>query len=171
MTTVNHLWKDIMLKFPNLAEEILKELENESVANCRKISKPWRSFIDNQKFLWIRKMSMYKRYMIKFKNQWNKVIRRTPVGNVKELSIAVQEFFDSQQNNQNGTMTEKLFDLIRKQTSPLHVAAQYGNFQLFTNIFEKKGCENPATNNNGYTPLHLAAQFGHSPVAHLILGN
>ena len=64
----------IRLKFPNLAKDILKELENESVANFRKISKPWCSFIDNQKFIWIRKMSMYRRNMKKFNKQWNQGI-------------------------------------------------------------------------------------------------
>ena len=54
--------------------------------------------------------------------------------------------------------------------TPYHEAAAHGHLQLcqhFIDILENK---NPP-NECGTTPLHLAAQFGHSPVAHLILGN
>ena len=147
----------IMLKFPNLAEDILKELENECVANFRKISKPWCKFIDNEKFVWIRKISMYRGNMQKFNKQWNKVIRRTSVENAKELSITVQQFFHSRQNKQ-------------KQWSPLHIAAENGNFQFFRNIFEKTGNENP-DDGTGITPFHFAAENGHLEICSLILGN
>ena len=40
----------MMLKFPHLAHDILKELDNISMANCRNISKQWCNFIDVQKF-------------------------------------------------------------------------------------------------------------------------
>ena len=71
----------MMLKFPHLAHDILKELDNISMANCRNISKQWRNFIDDQKFQFIRKIQRYRGNMRKFKVQWNKVIAKTSVEN------------------------------------------------------------------------------------------
>ena len=46
----------MMLRFPHLAQDTFKELDNKSMVNCRKVSKIWCHFIDNQRCQWIRKM-------------------------------------------------------------------------------------------------------------------
>ena len=44
----------IISRFPYIAESILKELDDKSFVNCRKVSKSWGHFIDAKKLKWIR---------------------------------------------------------------------------------------------------------------------
>ena len=55
------LWIDtILLRFPSIAQDIFKELDNKSLIKCRKLSVPVQNFIDNEKFIWIRRMQKYR---------------------------------------------------------------------------------------------------------------
>ena len=45
--------EEVLLRFTHLGEDIFDSLDDKSLAKCRKISKNWKSFIDNQKFYWI----------------------------------------------------------------------------------------------------------------------
>ena len=87
----------MMLKFSHLAQDIFKNLDNISIAKCRKISKNWRNFIDNQKFQLIRKIQNFEENTRTFNGQWNKVLfAKTSVENIRELHFAVQHFFKFQ---------------------------------------------------------------------------
>ena len=46
----------LLLRFPSIAQDIFKELDNKSLIKCRKLSVPVQNFIDNEKFIWIRPM-------------------------------------------------------------------------------------------------------------------
>ena len=46
--------EEVLLRFAHLGEDIFYSLDDKSLANCRKICKTWKSFIENQKVLWIR---------------------------------------------------------------------------------------------------------------------
>ena len=54
--------------------------------------------------------------------------------------------------------------------TPLHIAAEKGNFDIFKIIFEKIEDKNPG-NNEGRTPLHFAAEFGHFDIFKIIFKN
>ena len=55
---------DIVLsRFPCIAQDIFKELDNKSLIKCRKLSVPVQNFIDNEKFIWIRQMQKYSENM------------------------------------------------------------------------------------------------------------
>ena len=41
-------------RFPHISEQIFGQLNNQNLAKCRKISKSWRNYLDNQKFMNIR---------------------------------------------------------------------------------------------------------------------
>ena len=56
----------ILSRFPAIAEDIFKELDSKSMVKCRKVSVPWQNFIDNQKFIWLRRMQMYSENMEQF---------------------------------------------------------------------------------------------------------
>ena len=78
----------ILLRFPS----IFKELDNKSLIKCRILSVPVQNFIDDEKFIWIRRMQKYNGNMEEFFEQWKRAIRNSPVDNVKELSKAVCQF-------------------------------------------------------------------------------
>ena len=46
--------EEIILKFPHLSEEIFNCLDNESMINCKEVSKIWCDYISDQKFYHIR---------------------------------------------------------------------------------------------------------------------
>ena len=46
-----------MLRFPHLIDNILKEVDNESLSKCRKIDRSLCDHIDQQKFFWVRRKS------------------------------------------------------------------------------------------------------------------
>ena len=41
-------------RFPHISEKIFVQLNNQNLAKCRKISKSWCNYLDNQKFMNIR---------------------------------------------------------------------------------------------------------------------
>ena len=46
--------EEIFLRLPHVGEQILEELDNQSLTKCREVSKYWKNFIDNQKIKYIR---------------------------------------------------------------------------------------------------------------------
>ena len=66
---------DTMLsRFPAVAEDIFKELNNKSLTKCRKVSVQWQNFIDNQKFIWLRRILKYNASMTEFSDHWKQMI-------------------------------------------------------------------------------------------------
>ena len=148
---------DTMLsKCPFVAQDIFKELDNKSLIKCREVSVPWQNFIDNEKFIWIRRMHKYNESMKEFYEQWKLVIKRTKTNLVKELSTVVVQFFEN--------------DMARRkmQYAPLHVAADKGLLELSKIIIQRTGDKNPART-DGHTALHMAALKGHTEVCKLII--
>ena len=148
---------DTMLsKCPFVAQDIFKELDDKSLIKCRKVNVPWQNFIDNEKFICIRRMHKYNDSMKTFYEQWKLVITKTETNIVKELSIVVLQFFE-------GNISR-----MERQYSPLHVAADRGLLEMSKFIIDKTGVKNPA-HSDGYTALHMSAIKGHTEVCKHIL--
>ena len=49
------IMEDVLLRFPQIGEEIFDSLDEESLENCKKVCRIWKNFIEdpNQKFKWI----------------------------------------------------------------------------------------------------------------------
>ena len=142
--------------FPHIFEKIFDELDNKSLMNCRKVSATWRSFLENEKFVCLRRIKKYGRNMVYFTNQWKKVIKKRPQQEIIELSRAVELFFSLSSSS------------LTRQYAPLHIAAGNGMLELSECIIEKTGISNPRTS-DGYTALHEAAKQGHLVVCELIV--
>ena len=105
----------VLSRFPNIAQDIFKELDNKSLIKCRKLGVPVQNFIDNEKFIWIRRMQKYRESMKTFLEQWKQVIRNTTVDHVKELSLAVSQFFDDDVSVSSHDNDEKKHDVTSSQ--------------------------------------------------------
>ena len=46
--------RDLILRFPHLAEKIFQQLDDESLAKSRKVDKLWQKFIDERNYPWLR---------------------------------------------------------------------------------------------------------------------
>ena len=156
----------IISRFPHVSADIFKELDNETLNNCRKVSRLWCDHLDNQKMYWVRMIQRYSTNMKSSYQQWKKVLENTRVEHVKDLSVCTQQFFKD--------------ELIRCrfQWIPLQVAADQGNLELCMYIFGKT--QHPKPNGNkkwtsmnhlNHTALHLAAMKGHKGVCEFLMHN
>ena len=141
---------------PHIFEKIFDELDNNSLTKCRKVSEAWRSFLENEKFVCLRRIKKYGANMVDFRNQWNRVIKKSPQQEIIELSGAVEFFFSLSSSS------------LTRQWAPLHIAAGSGWLELSERIIEKTDISNPRTT-DGYTALHEAAKQGHLVVCELIV--
>ena len=91
---------NVIVRFPGIAERIFNQLENSSIANCRKVDESWRNFIDDQKLPWIRMIQKYVSSTSGFLQDWKQVTGKTPTRIVKEIAIQTELFFKSNPERQ-----------------------------------------------------------------------
>jgi hypothetical protein len=145
---------DVMIaRFPHVAADIFKELDNKTLTTCRNVSRPCCDYLDDEKFLYVRILQRYKasRSMEIAYPLWNKVLKNTPVELVKEISVCTQQFFKDDASRSNF------------QWSPLQIVAEQGNLELCKYIFEKTKYIK-LRNGSKWTPLHIAARKGHEEI-------
>ena len=118
----------ICKRFPIASKMELTNLDDQSLYKSKQASRKIAQFIENERFYWIRIIQKHKRFFGRFEGTWKEVIRRIPIGVLKKLIIAAQKWFkiDSFQ-----------------QVSPLHVAAQNGDLDMFSHIISKSRNKNP----------------------------
>ena len=46
--------RDLILRFPHLAEQIFEQLDNEDLAKSREVERLWQKFIDERNYPWLR---------------------------------------------------------------------------------------------------------------------
>ena len=56
--------EEVIARFPHLAEYIFNSLSNKTLADCRKVNKAWKGFIDSERF--------YKKFYKKRIGRWKK---------------------------------------------------------------------------------------------------
>ena len=83
----------MVARFPYLVRDIFKELDDQTLTNCRNVSRLFCDHIDNNKFYWFRKIQRYRKNVGVTYPHWNKVLKNIPVEIVKELSVSTQQFF------------------------------------------------------------------------------
>ena len=99
----------VLMKCPNLGSGIFKELNNESLSQCRRVTKSWKTSIENEKFYWIRKLQScgkYRQevYTFSSKNFLKKILKDSNVLAVKQMVIEAQ----------NGVMEHTMAELFTK---------------------------------------------------------
>ena len=150
---------DIMIaKFPLVATDIFKELDNETLTNCRKVSRLWCEHLEDQKIYWVRMIQRYSKNMKSSYLQWKKVFKNTHVEHVKGLSVSIQQFVKD--------------DALRSyfQMFPMHVVADQGNLELCKYIFEKTK-DTKLSGSNNWTALHMAAFKGYKEIYEFLMHN
>ena len=135
---------EMMLRFPHILKDIFEELDNESLASCRKVSQSWCNFIDNSKYYWIRHI---KKCVNKhtFWKQWNQVLKKLPTKDTKELSEMVRQSCVKNKHH---------------LCSPMAIAVEQGHID-FCKYMIKKTNNSEVTFSNGRT-LEEFFYFGSS---------
>ena len=81
-------------RFPHIGEEILKGLDDKTIAKCTLVSKTMNTFIGKQKVFWIRKIKKYVGEDETLPEIWKKLLYQAPQEKVKMMSNAVYIFFN-----------------------------------------------------------------------------
>ena len=150
--------EELSNRFPHLASNILNEINDDSLLNCKESSREMNSFIVSEKFFWIRIIRNYKGNLVEFKESWKKTINKSSVDFVMELSQATYRFFTKKSSR------------FGKQWHPLFIVGDQECLQLFKCIFEKVDDKNPK-GYEGISVLHLAVQEGCLNICKFILEN
>ena len=138
----------ILSRFPVVAHEIFKQIDDKSLAKCKEVSRIWCNFLNNDNLLWRRIIQKNVQNQEEFKKYWILVTKKVPIAILKKLALTVEEFFKSNSGE------------FENQCSPLHVGAERGKVSICKYIIEKTRVINPCRIQDGLTPLQVAACKG-----------
>ena len=181
----------VLKKYPNLGTEIFKELNNESLSQCRTVANSWKTSIENEKFYWIRKLQScgkYRQevYTFSSKNFLKKILKDSNVLAVKQMVHEAQNgimehtlavlFTKAYFIPSKKYFSKKTFDDLKlvatkddsNNTTPLHYAAEIGHLTICLLMIKKMEDKCPKTK-LGCTPIHTAAYHGHLEVCRLMM--
>ena len=139
--------ENILERFPVVAKNIFNNLDNQSLVRAKNVCRTWRFSITSQKFSWIRKIQTVVDDEQEFTSNWQRVLVRTSVETVKELSVAVHQFYQLDESRYN------------EKWSPLHITVMQDDLSLSRHVMSKMDEMDPK-NSDGITPLHFAASNG-----------
>ena len=83
----------VLRRFPDVAQDIFKQLDDKSLVNCMEVNKIWHNFLDNDSLFWRRRIQKYNKNQTEFKEPWKLVTTQVPTGILKELALATEIFY------------------------------------------------------------------------------
>ena len=155
--------EQLCLRFPLIEDKILKQLDYQSLIKFTTASKEMADIQQRSRFFWVRRIqyqlgSLYIRHSDSSDSR--KVIKKSPVEIVRELSKNIQQFYSFSTKNK----------YCNFKCSPMHIAAEHGNLKLCQHIIDRVKDKNPK-DFFGETPFHWAAREGNFDVCELIIQN
>ena len=150
--------EDLSQRFPLVARIIFNNLDDESLTKIGDLNRPMNKLLDQERIYWLRILRKYQKNFIQFKDVWKISLRQMPVEVIKELAIAVNQFFNFRASRHG------------KQWSPLHIAGERGLLLLYQYISNKTGIINHGLPGES-TVLHLATQQGNLEIVKFIIDN
>ena len=115
--------EEILFKFPHLSEKMFDGLDNESMVNCKEVSKFWCDYICEQKFYHIRIICLTVGKFHEVGKAWENVFRKSTTDTIMKLRLAAEKFYQKQ---------DKM--IFNEGLTPIHVASATGNLQLLEAI-------------------------------------
>ena len=160
--------EDLCRKVPLICKNIINELDNQSFVNFRDASRKININLRNERFYWIRVLSIYGCLIGDFKDSWASVVKRTPPEFVKELVMVTKTFWKE-------NLLEKIIltQSFIKPTflAPHHIAAGCGHLEFYKHFVERTGDLNPKEENSEISTLHFAACNGKLEICQSIIDN
>ena len=90
--------EDFVQRFPLLGRKIFKKLDNQNLAKVKEAGKFLDAYLKNDRLIWTRRLQKYNKNHTDFKEEWKSATKKVPVGNVKKLAIAVENFYACKYN-------------------------------------------------------------------------
>ena len=88
----NSKMETFILRFPTVTQSILKELDNQALTKCREVSLSLKTFLNQDKVLWMRMIQNHIENYGNHKKSWNLVMKQVPVHIFKKLALCVNYF-------------------------------------------------------------------------------
>ena len=160
----------IFERFPNLSDDILKHLDDNSLANCVEVNRKWQTTIANQRVYVIAKIQKWSRHSKIFKEEWSIAFVKTPLEILRRLAGYIMEYQYFECECKPSSVESDSLSCKCLVNAPLHVAALHGDIELFKHIVKKTENKSPR-NCRGKTPFHLAAFEGHLEICKWYIKN
>ena len=154
------MMETIFDRFPTLSDDILKYLDEKSLANCVEVDRKWQATIANQRVYLIAKIHKWSKNSKQFSKEWSMAVVKMPLELLKRLSEYIIEYEYLECEDKPCSIEKDSLYCECIVNAPLHVASFHGDIDLFKHIEGKTKNKSPK-NCLGKTPLHLAASMGH----------
>ena len=83
-----------ILRFPQIAQTIFEELDDQNLVKCKEVNKEWRMFLKAPKFLLMRKIQKaFEKRQCTFGKVWWDVAKCISTRTISEIEVAATEFF------------------------------------------------------------------------------
>ena len=184
--------KDLILRFPHLAEQIFQQLDNKSLAKCREIERLWQKFIDERNYPWLRIVNIptilhYRNTYMHLAAQWGQtdmfemILDKEENKNAKNCYGETAFIAACHKGHMNIALIllkkcdELKIDLNVKDDSgwtAFHEACCRGHSEIAEVIIKKSSELKIHLNSKdyeGYTAFHEACFRGHSEIAEMIM--
>ena len=159
----------VISRFPHIGENILGNLDNESLVNCKEVGRALSKFLEEEKIVWIREIRNYtNQYQNKkFRESWRLVIQKTSSELIKQLATLLK---DSLYKDENQKMYgDERFGYIKRV---IVTPAVYPHLDesLHFDIQSTWLLSNLCGGKRLWSPLHIAVEAGHLDLCKSILG-
>ena len=149
--------RDLILRFPHLAEQIFQHLDNEDLAKSREVERLWQTFIDERNYLWLRIVNIPS--ILQGGNTYMHIAAEC--GQVDMF----EKLLDEEENKNPKT---------HRGITPFLVACKKGHLNIALILLKK--CNEFKIDLNsqdkyGQTAFHLACWKGHSEIAEMLMKN
>ena len=81
--------EEVVQRFPHLAQNIFEKLDNQTVSNCRQISRNCNALINDQKFYWIR---ITENCLRDPEKSFIKILMQNNIPTVRKIALAAREY-------------------------------------------------------------------------------
>ena len=164
--------QNFCLRFPNLAEGIFENLENQSLVRCKEVTRDWNDFFRGPpKLILSRKIQKIVETRRKFRKPWRMVVKKANVPTMMALETAASIFYADDRNFcTDPDFLEPGLEIDSESNciAPIHVAAGAGNISLWETLIDMVEDIQPK-DEVGQTPFHYAASFGHLHICENIM--
>ena len=83
---------ELCQRFPLMVQKILNHVDNETLINFKEAGRDNATFLENERFYWIRTIQRYNCLIGELQEVWMKVVRKSPKEIIKELAVTVHQF-------------------------------------------------------------------------------
>ena len=79
--------EEIISRFSHLSENVFSKLDDENIAKCKKVARPWSSYLEEQKFFQIRKIRSIIKKFHDVGDAWRIAFKPSSKINIKVLVL------------------------------------------------------------------------------------